>query len=107
MILCALARAASLERFASANQSARLGLSRPTIFKRLNSQTIRSQVHSPPKDGEASTSGTRAFSFSVPPHEFKGASMDYEQLPRAALVRMLQEHDEALADAGKNGIVMS
>lgn len=33
--------------------------------------------------------------------------MDYEQLPRAALVRMLQEHDAALADAGKNGIVMS
>lgn len=33
--------------------------------------------------------------------------MDYEQLPRAALVRMLQEHDAALADAGKNGIIMS
>ncbi|EKT4485504.1 site-specific DNA-methyltransferase [Pseudomonas putida] len=33
--------------------------------------------------------------------------MDYEQLPRAALVRMLQEHDVALADAGKNGIVMN
>jgi len=33
--------------------------------------------------------------------------MDYEQLPRAALIRMLQEHDAALADAGKNGIVMS
>ncbi len=33
--------------------------------------------------------------------------MDYEQLPRAALIRMLQEHDVALADAGKNGIVMS
>ncbi len=30
--------------------------------------------------------------------------MDYEQLPRAALVRMLQEHDAALADAGKNGM---
>ena len=28
--------------------------------------------------------------------------MDYEQLPRAALVRMLQEHDAALVDAGKN-----
>jgi adenine-specific DNA-methyltransferase len=33
--------------------------------------------------------------------------MDYEQLPRAALIRLLQEHDSALADAGKNGIVMS
>lgn len=33
--------------------------------------------------------------------------MDYETLPRAALIRMLQEHDAALADAGKNGIVMS
>ena len=33
--------------------------------------------------------------------------MDYEQLPRAALVRMLQEHDAALVDAGKNGIVMN
>lgn len=33
--------------------------------------------------------------------------MDYDQLPRAALVRLLQEHDEALADAGKNGIVMN
>jgi adenine-specific DNA-methyltransferase len=33
--------------------------------------------------------------------------MDYEQLPRAALIRMLQEHDAALADAGKNGIIMS
>lgn len=34
-------------------------------------------------------------------------NMDYEQLPRAALIRLLQEHDSALADAGKNGIVMS
>lgn len=33
--------------------------------------------------------------------------MDYEQLPRAALIRLLQEHDSALADAGKDGIVMS
>lgn len=33
--------------------------------------------------------------------------MDYETLPRAALIRLLQEHDAALADAGKNGIVMS
>ena len=51
--------------------------------------------------------GTRIFSFAVPSHEIQGASMDYEQLPRTALVRMLQEHDAALADAGKNGIVMS
>ncbi|MCX9158136.1 site-specific DNA-methyltransferase [Niveibacterium sp. 24ML] len=33
--------------------------------------------------------------------------MDYEQLPRAALIRLLQEHDTSLSEAGKNGIVMS
>lgn len=33
--------------------------------------------------------------------------MDYESLSRTALVRLLQEHEAALADAGKNGIVMS
>lgn len=33
--------------------------------------------------------------------------MDYEQLPRAALIRLLQEHDASLNEAGKNGIVMS
>lgn len=33
--------------------------------------------------------------------------MDYEQLPRAALIKLLQEHDAALADAGKDGIIMS
>lgn len=33
--------------------------------------------------------------------------MNYDQLPRAALIKMLQEHDAALVDAGKNGIVMS
>lgn len=33
--------------------------------------------------------------------------MDYEQLPRSVLIRMLQEHDEALRDAGKDGIVMN
>lgn len=33
--------------------------------------------------------------------------MDYEQLPRAALIKMLLEHDAALADAGKDGIIMS
>lgn len=34
-------------------------------------------------------------------------AMDYEQLPRAALIKMLQEHDAALAEAGKNGIIMN
>lgn len=33
--------------------------------------------------------------------------MDYEQLPRAALIKMLLEHDAARADAGKDGIIMS
>lgn len=33
--------------------------------------------------------------------------MDYEQLPRSALIRMLQEHDTALLDAGKDGIIMN
>lgn len=33
--------------------------------------------------------------------------MNYEELPRAALVRLLQEHDEALQQAGKDGIVMN
>lgn len=33
--------------------------------------------------------------------------MDYDQLPRATLIRMLQEHDSALADKGKNGIVLN
>lgn len=33
--------------------------------------------------------------------------MDYEQLPRSALIRMLQEHDAALIDAGKDGIIMN
>lgn len=33
--------------------------------------------------------------------------MDYEQLPRSALIRMLQEQDAATRDAGKDGIVMS
>jgi adenine-specific DNA-methyltransferase len=33
--------------------------------------------------------------------------MDYEQMSRATLVRMLQEQDEASREAGKNGIVMS
>lgn len=33
--------------------------------------------------------------------------MDYEQLPKSALIRLLQEHDAALVDAGKDGIVMS
>ena len=33
--------------------------------------------------------------------------MDYEQLARSALIRLLQEHDDAARDAGKDGIVMS
>lgn len=33
--------------------------------------------------------------------------MDYEQLPRSALIRMLQEYDAANRDAGKDGIVLS
>lgn len=33
--------------------------------------------------------------------------MDYEQLPRAALINMLLEHDAALAEAGKDGIIMN
>lgn len=33
--------------------------------------------------------------------------MDFESLSRATLVRMLQEHEAALVDAGRNGIVMS
>jgi adenine-specific DNA-methyltransferase len=32
---------------------------------------------------------------------------EYDQLPRPTLIRMLQEHDAALLDAGKDGIVMS
>lgn len=34
-------------------------------------------------------------------------NMDYEQLPRASLIRLLQAQDEAARDAGKDGIVMS
>lgn len=33
--------------------------------------------------------------------------MDYELLPRSTLIRMLQEHDQAMRDAGKDGIVLS
>ncbi len=33
--------------------------------------------------------------------------MDYEQLPRSALIKMLQEHDAALREAGRDGIVMN
>src|SRR5580698_8427866 len=39
------------------------------------------------------------------PKEF--IKMDYDQIPRSALIRLLQEHDAALLDAGKDGIVMS
>ena len=33
--------------------------------------------------------------------------MDYEQLPRASLIRLLKEQETALADAGRDGIVMN
>lgn len=33
--------------------------------------------------------------------------MNYEELPRSALMRLLQEHDDALQQAGRDGIVMS
>lgn len=46
------------------------------------------------------------------PSERKFSQLDtaldrYAQLPRAALIRLLQEHDAALLDAGKDGIVMN
>jgi adenine-specific DNA-methyltransferase len=36
-----------------------------------------------------------------------GGTMDYEQLPRSALIRLLQEQDTAASEAGKDGIVMN
>ena len=33
--------------------------------------------------------------------------MDYSQLPRGELIKLLEAHDMALADAGKGGIIMS
>lgn len=33
--------------------------------------------------------------------------MDFENLPRAALIRLLQEHNIALEEAGRDGIVMN
>lgn len=33
--------------------------------------------------------------------------MNYDELPRSALIRLLQEHDDALQQAGKDGIVMN
>lgn len=33
--------------------------------------------------------------------------MEYEGLPRSALIRLLQEHDEVLREAGKDGIIMN
>jgi adenine-specific DNA-methyltransferase len=33
--------------------------------------------------------------------------MNYENLPRSALIKMLEQHDEALRSTGKDGIVMS
>ncbi|NNG71914.1 site-specific DNA-methyltransferase [Rhizobium laguerreae] len=33
--------------------------------------------------------------------------MNYDELPRSALIRLLQEHDEALHQAGRDGIIMN
>ncbi|MCX5568188.1 site-specific DNA-methyltransferase [Kaistia nematophila] len=33
--------------------------------------------------------------------------MNYDELPRSALIRLLQEHDEALQQAGRDGITMN
>lgn len=33
--------------------------------------------------------------------------MEYDQLPRSALIRLLQEHDASLREAGKDGIIMN
>lgn len=41
------------------------------------------------------------------PRRREGNNVDYEQIPRSALIRLLQEHDAALLEAGKDGIVMS
>ncbi|MGE0278481.1 MAG: site-specific DNA-methyltransferase [Nitrospiraceae bacterium] len=41
------------------------------------------------------------------PRRREGDKVDYEQLPHSALIRLLQEHDAALVEAGKDGIVMS
>ena len=41
------------------------------------------------------------------PGRREGNKVDYEQIPRPALIRLLQEHDVALVEAGKDGIVMS
>jgi len=43
----------------------------------------------------------------VTPDTDRDADVDYEQIPRSALIRLLQEHDAALLDAGKDGIVMN
>jgi len=43
----------------------------------------------------------------VAPRRREGNNVDYEQIPRPALIRLLQEHDAALLEAGKDGIVMS
>jgi hypothetical protein len=37
----------------------------------------------------------------------QGTNADYEGIPRSGLIRLLQEHDAALLDAGRDGIVMS
>lgn len=40
-------------------------------------------------------------------HDEWGEWMNYEDLSRAALIKLLAEHDETLATAGKDGIVMN
>ncbi len=39
--------------------------------------------------------------------ELKEHSSQYSNLPRSALIRLLQEHDAALLEAGKHGIIMN
>jgi len=41
------------------------------------------------------------------PRRREEEKVDYEQLPRSALIRLLQEHDAALLESGQHGIVMS
>lgn len=43
----------------------------------------------------------------TPAKPVNGKLVDYEDLPRTGLIRLLQEHDAALLDAGKDGITMS
>jgi adenine-specific DNA-methyltransferase len=49
----------------------------------------------------------RTNSGETPGNDSTKEMMDYEEMPRATLIRMLQEHDEANREAGKDGIVLS